>query len=181
MKRILTVIMLCGIFSAYAQKTPPYAVSTRTWKIGNQVWSDVIRMPDCNKSNFINSNTTPDCRSYTYRSVTYFYYNWAYVYANRRKMCPSPWRVPTKRDFERLCLMTERRSNWLDWGYGGGIAKGTGLSGDGDIKSYSYYWSATEIDSDSDGAAFLHFNSNVMTMTYTGKEFGMQVRCVCDQ
>jgi hypothetical protein len=91
--------------------TPPLAASTRTWVItGNgitQTWSDRINSPaDCNKSSFPADNSNPQCRSYTYNNVLYYYYNWPYVNVNRNTLCPSEsgWRVPTKDDFVNLDL-----------------------------------------------------------------------------
>jgi hypothetical protein len=48
MKTIFVLIMLCGICYGYAQ-TPPYAASTKTWQFGEQLWSDAIHEPLCNK------------------------------------------------------------------------------------------------------------------------------------
>jgi hypothetical protein len=64
MKKSLTIIMLCGFISCYAQNTPPYAASAQTWTFGNQTWSDAIHMPGCNKESLIDLYD-PDCCSYT--------------------------------------------------------------------------------------------------------------------
>jgi hypothetical protein len=65
MKKLITLIMLCGLVSAYAQNTPPHAASTATWVIGDQTWSDAIHIPACDKKDFKESETAPRCRSYT--------------------------------------------------------------------------------------------------------------------
>jgi hypothetical protein len=81
---------------------PWYAASAKTWKVGNQIWSDVINIPTCDKEPFTNSNTDPQCRSYTVDRVKYYYYNWPYVNANASTLCPSPWRVPSGNDYIAL-------------------------------------------------------------------------------
>jgi hypothetical protein len=78
---------------------PQYAASTRTWTVGNQVWSDVINDPKCDHDAFTNSNTDPYCRSYTSGTNTWYYYNWPYVNKNQDALCSGQWRVPTKDDF----------------------------------------------------------------------------------
>jgi hypothetical protein len=67
MKKILIILMLCGVCYSYAQDTPRYAASTKTWVFGYQIWSDAIQIPSCNKSSFKVSFTEPDCRSYTFK------------------------------------------------------------------------------------------------------------------
>jgi hypothetical protein len=39
--------------AGYAQTTPRYAASTQTWTFGEQIWSDAIHIPECNKTDFI--------------------------------------------------------------------------------------------------------------------------------
>ena len=94
MKTIVTIIMLCGVLGGYAQTTPRYAASTRTWTVGHLIWSDAIRIPECNKSSFADSYTDPQCRSYTQDGNTRYYYNWPYVNKHAATLCPAPWYVP---------------------------------------------------------------------------------------
>jgi hypothetical protein len=81
---------------------PQYAASTKTWTVGSQIWSDVINIPECDHDAFTNSNTDPYCRSYTTNGKKYYYYNWPYVNANNKTLCPSPWRVPSGDDYIAL-------------------------------------------------------------------------------
>lgn len=75
---------------------PPNAASNAIWLYDNGFWSDAIRMPDCDKTDFNFSYTTPDCRSYTSSSGrTWYYYNQEYVNQYASTLCPSPWHVPT--------------------------------------------------------------------------------------
>jgi hypothetical protein len=76
---------------------PPHAASSKTWKFGNQTWSDVIQIPECNKETFEASYTTPQC----YCNSGYLY-NWVYVNTNAYTLCPNPWRVPSDSDLRAL-------------------------------------------------------------------------------
>jgi hypothetical protein len=184
MKTIFTIIMFCGFMSGYAQNTPPNAASTIIWVIGEQSWSAAIRMPECHKETFKDSDTEPDCRSYTEEGKTWYYYNWAYVNEYKAKMCPSPWRVPTMEDFKKLVSNTNNTTLVDAWGYGGYAAMS-------DVSSHAYYWSSTETSSGSNFAYYLNYYSSNTNDAYNlryysdslgvannYKYLGFQVRCV---
>jgi hypothetical protein len=104
--------------------TPPNAASTKTWTYGGLTWSDVINITSgCNKSTFIHSTTSPDCRSYTSGSNTWYYYNWVYVTQNATVLCPYPWRVPTRSDLITLNNSTNNAILISTWGVGGNITE----------------------------------------------------------
>jgi hypothetical protein len=104
--------------------TPPNAASANTWTYGGLTWSDVIRIsPGCNKSDFIHSTTSPDCRSYTSGTTTWYYYNWVYVTQNATILCPYPWRVPTQSDLQTLNNNTNNATLINTWGVGGNITE----------------------------------------------------------
>jgi hypothetical protein len=103
-----------------AINTPPYAATTRTWVFGDQIWSDAIHIPVCNKETFENSYTEPQCHSYTENGKIWYYYNGIYVMTNQHAMCPSPWRVPTTADFRNLMVGTLLFPD--EWHTGGGDA-----------------------------------------------------------
>jgi hypothetical protein len=183
MKKILTIAALTLLTLDGCNKnnengeTPPYAASTQTWTFGDQTWSDAIRIPACNKSDFISpdfigSITAPDCRSYTYGSTTWHYYNWPYVIANHDKMCPAPWRVPSREDFERLDANTNDKTLAAAWELAG-FAYGSSMNYDG---SYGYYWSSTEYDTRY--ACILGIVSGSAETADHNKGYGYQVRCV---
>jgi hypothetical protein len=176
MKTIVTIIMLCGVLGGYAQTTPRYAASTKTWTFGEQTWSDAIRIPECNKSSFADSNTDPQCRSYTQDGKTWYYYNWPYVNKHAARLCPSPWRVPTATDFETLSGYTDVSALSDAWGYGG-ITNSTSVYGTG---SAIRYWSSQEFSSFTNGAYYLHsYTDGSVGLLYDGlKRYGFQVRCV---
>jgi hypothetical protein len=113
MKKILTIIMLCGVCCGFAQNTPRYAASTKTWKFGDQIWSDWINIPACDHSAFSDSDTKPYCRSYTKDGNTWYYYNWTYVKRNERALCPSPWKVPSLVDL--IIFRNWRAAHRFDW------------------------------------------------------------------
>ena len=99
MKTIVTIIMLCGVLGGYAQTTPRFAASTKTWTVGKQTWSDAIRIPECNKNSYRSRETDPECCSYAKDGNTRYYYNWRYVQMHATHLCPAPWRVPDHDDF----------------------------------------------------------------------------------
>jgi hypothetical protein len=150
--------------------TPPLASSTQTWKFGTLTWSDLIKCPECNKSSFTSSNTEPQCRSYAGR----YYYNWAYVNANKNTLCPSPWRVPTAEDFNSLGSHTTWPVLISEWGYGGD-AYGSSMEG---VSTYAYYWSSTQHPSSTSSAYRLFYRSSNLYVDTYPKYYGFQVRCV---
>jgi hypothetical protein len=170
-KKLLTLIMLCVMIYSYAQNTPPHAASTRTWTFGAQTWSDAIRIPACNKKSLLESVTDPQCCSHIEHGNIFYYYNWAYVDAKNDKMCPAPWRIPSKEDFDILENNTNYSTLINDWGYGG---RAYGSSMDG-VSAYAHYWSSTE---HGDYAYYLGYYNNQMSVNYSSKRYWFQVRCV---
>jgi hypothetical protein len=150
-------------------KTPPYAATTQTWTFGDQTWSDAIQMPDCNKEAFEDSETVSQGRSYTSGGKAYYYYNWAYVNANKNKLCPSPWRVPTALDFGVLVSYNILSTVADAWGTGG-YAIGSSIK---DVSSSAYFWSS-EV-----GGHYYYYYLGEYADDLT-KAAGMQVRCVKD-
>jgi hypothetical protein len=155
--------------------------STQTWVFGNRTWSDAIQIPECNKTDFANSDTDPQCRSYTYNGHLFYYYNWPYVDVNKNILCPAPWRVPNQSDFSALIGNTNYTALINAWLKSGWCAAGPILDG--------YYgagnvWSTTTVNSSLSVALQYHdlgLNpaSNLLT-TNTSKYVGLQVRCVKD-
>jgi hypothetical protein len=144
-------------------ETPPLAATTQTWTFGEQTWSDAIHCPECNKETFEDSYTEPQCRSYTENGKTWYYYNWAYVNTNKNTMCPDPWRVPIKEDFEMLISNTNAATLTAAWGYGGS-------SSECDVSSQAYYWN------NATGYYWYGYGNEIDVST----SHGFQVRCVKD-
>jgi hypothetical protein len=115
MKTILTVLLLCGVYYGYAQNTPPHAASTKTWKFGTQTWSDAIEMRSCNHTLSNSGDNYPACCSYSDGLKTWYFYNRTYLNWHK-DMCPTPWRVPTKEDFETLLNSATANRLYADWG-----------------------------------------------------------------
>jgi hypothetical protein len=184
MKKLLLLTfglpLLCSCSKEKAVTPPPYAASEETWKFGNQTWSDAIHDPACDKLSFYSGsseNPREDGRSYTYKKETFYYYNWTYVDANKSTLCPDPWRVPTKSDFEALVNNNISADDLYDaWGYGG-YAHDDYYNPMREVSSTAIYWSSTE--SRDDTAYYLCYDYDGLRVVrgykYAG---GYQVRCV---
>jgi hypothetical protein len=175
MKKISTIIMLCGVVSGYAQKTPPNAASTKTWTFGEQIWSDAIQMPDeCHKETFESSKTEPDCRSYTKDGKTWYYYNWVYVTQNAATLCPLPWRVPNFDDMETLARNNSASALVAAWGCGGSAQRLLMKKTD----QHGHYWSSYPNSYD-DAFCLLYMVDGLISSRFaTSWHSGLQVRCV---
>jgi hypothetical protein len=184
MEKLLLLMMITvatvgakNLSPLYAQITPLYADSTKIRVFGKQMWSDVVRIPGCNKTDFTASTTDPYCRSHTENGNTWYYYNWAYVDANKSTLCPLPWRVPTKEDFDIL-LKNNNKGLGDVWGYGGGLADGSYVS---QVSGHAYYWSSTKADSNNAYSLSFSTSGLVGPQYDTNKRdgrYGFQVRCV---
>jgi uncharacterized protein (TIGR02145 family) len=170
---------------------PRYAASAKTWPVGNQIWSDVINVPACATATFTNSTTDPYCRSYTVDGKIWYYYNWPYVNANKDRLCPSPWRVPSQQDFVTLDKAFvggtgENRSSinqtWIKdnyitaWGstYGVGFASGNAV---GSTALNTYYWTSTP-SGNSAYSIFFGTNGYLSPQHVWNGSVGFLVRCV---
>jgi len=89
------------------------AISNKTWKtdkIGDiqQEWSDYLAYPADKPSSWgvamVDEGTEGDGFYMKHPDKQYYMYNWYYVVQNQDKLCPSPWRVPTKQDIINLDL-----------------------------------------------------------------------------
>ena len=159
--------------AAKAAAPPPNAASTTTWTFGAQQWSDAINIPACNKSDFTSSNTTPSCRSFNgtgTNGATYYYYNWAYVNANKATLCPAPWRVPTKTDLEAVASSATASVLLQIWPKRGWVNSGDTPCCPDVVRE----WSQTEDSSDNAWA----FYNDGYTVGSRGKNYGFSVRCV---
>ncbi|MDR0692777.1 MAG: fibrobacter succinogenes major paralogous domain-containing protein [Prevotellaceae bacterium] len=160
--------------TAYAV-TPPYAASPQTWTFGNQVWSDAIHIPECNKSSFTNSDISLQCCC-KFSDAIHYYYNWVTVKKSATQLCPYPWRIPTKQDFDMLVHATTGKALADAWGYGGNVNFGIVVQGD----TYGQYWSSTKSDTGSYDvdAYLLSYHAGDVYTVADFKCIGRQVRCV---
>jgi hypothetical protein len=190
-QRVATITVAAGTLTAtvtVAQGTayvinevnnpPPHAASSYVWQFGTSTltWSDAIHIPECNKSSFSNSDTSPQCRSYTSGTSTWYYYNWPYVNKNASLLCPSPWRVPAHSDLSLLAIDFAAAIVSTAWGCGG-HAGGSSMYY---VSTYGYDWSSEEYSSGSNGAYYLYYYSGNLNVSYAAKYIGFQVRCVRD-
>jgi hypothetical protein len=159
-------------------ETPPYAASKLTRTFGDLIWSDAIWIPECNKPDFEESDfyyPVQDCRSFTpsNSSKAWYYYNWYYVSANKDRMCPSPWRVPSREDLESLQSATSPRELSQVWGLSG-RANGSAME---DVNELSYYWSSTANGS-ANAYDLYYYNGGTLGVGSSYRYYGYQVRCV---
>jgi hypothetical protein len=198
MKKIFTLILVAAaVFAGCSNHVyyqvldtypdiPPQAASSKAWVFGDQTWSDAIHVPECHKETFEDSYTNPQCRSYKttyYYHKTYYYYNWPYVDANATNLCPSPWRVPSKGDFETLTLNFSAAILCAEWGYGGSSS----LTG---VDTHASYWASTvptlkpnpenesDLLTDPDNAYLLNYHIGYYEVPYDDRNQGLMVRCV---
>jgi uncharacterized protein (TIGR02145 family) len=171
-----------GQYTLTVAATPPPSAGTNTYTCGTQIWSEPVRIAACNKSSFTESTTTPYCRSYTYNSITYYYYNWSYVISyGSTTLCPQPWRVPTADDFQTLmsCLGASPTANIYypessTWGGSmGGFTRRDGMHVNGSQAMYR-----TTTNYNATAAYYFHLNTSHGNVLQTYKVYGMQVRCV---
>lgn len=195
---ILSALFCRQVYAqATREKTPPNAVSTKTWTVGTQIWSDVINVPKYNKKEYNGKNA--DGR----KNGSYGYlYSWHYVDANKSTLCPSPWRVPTKNDFivlykylggldkssldrylgrisesEKQNDLIVRNKYLYIWGgtYGGYCGSSGDLFHQGE---YACYWTSTEESSYAAYCLFIYSDGDVTQSASDYKHLGLQVRCV---
>ena len=176
--------------------TPLHAASTQTWTFGPQIWSDAIHFPDCDKTSFLMEYYNPQCRSRHTEAGTWYYYNWTCADLYADALCPSPWRIPSREDFEVLGENIEGTALARAWGsYGGNVYVGNDepdkefLNDDSGV-----YWSSTpysnyQISGSASGAAYCfmykedgyYYPSRTVDKSMTGllvKSGGFQIRCV---
>jgi hypothetical protein len=154
------------------KNTPPYAAGTQIWTFGDQTWSDAIHIPACDKEDFANSNTEPQCRSYW----NYYYYNWPYVNTHAATtLCPSPWRVPTKADITALAAATTVENLVTAWGKGGLVDPANTVPSYTNINGC--YWSFEQYTS-TIAYELVYGSTPNITLSDNPKNFGLQVRCV---
>jgi hypothetical protein len=147
--------------------TPPHAASTKTWKLGEQIWSDAIQVVECNKTSFIEGNEA-DCCSYTAGKNTWYYYNWPFVSLNGSWLCPDPWRVPSEQDLLILAKNTDEKTLSELWGRPGmaynNEVYGLGMGG--------MIWSS------STDPIYMGYMRDTLLIERDNGEDGFQIRCV---
>ncbi|MEA4917216.1 BACON domain-containing protein [Proteiniphilum sp.] len=179
---------------------PTYAISTQVWEIKSadqtikQKWSDYIEYDGNNKA----ADGTLSTFDGEYRDAAPGYrgylYSWYYVTDHANKLCPSPWRVPTKEDLinldkalggtgENVTFVPDHLANYATkWkvSYGGHV------KGDGTLQyqgAYHYIWTSSSFNDEKAYYQLLTNEGNVSPQantSSTGKAGGRPVRCVCE-
>jgi hypothetical protein len=169
---------------------PTQAVSDTVWRFGGSTltWSDAIHIPECDDTLFaIHPEwTKPACRSYrsSVGDTVYFYYNWPYVDQHAAALCPSPWRVPTRADFQALCANAKPVLLIDEWGFGGNVWGEPSGKNNIYLGTEALYWSATPDNIRSLAWALKYYKTDVhgapsfAEVDFFGKNYGYQVRCV---
>jgi uncharacterized protein (DUF302 family) len=154
--------------------TPPGA-GTITWTFGDQIWSGALSIDVCTKVSYLSIDDLfypPDSQYRDDANGYGYYYNWTCVRYRGTTLCPTPWRVPSKEDMQKLINNTTSAALVDAWGYGGYARSG----GSNYTKSSAYYWSSTE----SQGYYSYALDYDAYSHTITGMSWisGLQVRCV---
>jgi len=191
----------------------PYFATDRIWTIEGtgetQIWSDAVRAPGCDKTNFSGSDPgfpgplRVDCRN-AVNGFNGHYFTWCLVMRYAEQLCPYPWRVPTMEDFRTLHLnLTGTESPGTNvplvpgtyigtegtaeaavnhgGTWGGTRFAGTGMFPDGAVQATSY-WSVTETAMQAGNAFRLFIDANdVNAQSGFGKLNGLSLRCVKNQ
>ena len=172
----------------------------QTWIVGNQIWSDAVQASNCSEKttyeggfsffegNRFSGNYKSDCRSNPGQKGDLF--SWCAVARFKEILCPAPWRVPTREDFEALDIALggtgdddfQRDTNLVNlylnrWGGTfSGVHMRDNLTGQG---STARYWSLSETDAHL--AFHLFLSSTGVNSQMSGhKHFALSLRCVRD-
>jgi hypothetical protein len=154
--------------------TPPYAASMQTWTFGSStlIWSDRIASTQipCRKVTTLSSSGTN--AEYAVVGDSYFI-NWYCVSDNASQLCPSPWRFPSKSDFEALAAATTYDIIETIWTAPGLIGSG------GSSTSFAgalYIWTSN-MGSENPWHMQTFFN-NFSFYEHMNARYGMTVSCV---
>jgi hypothetical protein len=150
--------------------TPP----TDSWTCNTQTWSQALRTPvaGCESTSTLSTDNPPPAQYKDNGSAYGYYYNWTCVIVYKDTLCPSPWSVPSRTDFDTLMSCSSNSELVSAWGLPGYAA--------GDIMAYvgiaSFLWTTTELPPGS-ANSFVHQVSE-WHVGGSGKQHGFPVRCV---
>jgi uncharacterized protein (TIGR02145 family) len=174
--------------------TPPNAATDNVWIIGEgddqQIWSDVIELPACNKTDYdggTNSDPLADCRANA-DGYSGYYYSWKYVNEHAAELCPAGWHVPTRADFVLLDQLLGGAGTTCASGCGaivndyvnvwGGAKLGNSSIGTlANVGTWGEYWSA-EVSTGFMSGCLSYHDGTTYPYNQTYQRVGMPVRCV---
>jgi uncharacterized protein (TIGR02145 family) len=199
---IPAIVPTCNATALTFELGTPSFVSSQTWKVGDQEWSDAVTAPGCIKGNTTNNNayannaTISDCR----QAVNGFkghYFSWCMVMRFANQLCPGDWRVPSMDDLIALDQALGGNGNIYQQNTSvrptaHGPASGTGLACQGPGGTWgghrftaeasdltgaaSFYWSSSDAGST---APSLVFNATyIYPVNGYPKNYGFALRCV---
>jgi uncharacterized protein (TIGR02145 family) len=171
-------------------------MTSQTWTVGKQTWSDVVIAENCQKTTFNgiheDGSFNADCRmNEGYGDL----FSWCAIARFQNQLCPAPWRVPTVQDFIDLDIAmggdgTNRNSpelatliqnTYLNPDVWGGTRQGGYCRPDGTLDhrgNGSLYWSQSE--ENATHAYYLSFSGVGRARPKLGfnKTVGFALRCV---
>ncbi|OWV06235.1 fibrobacter succinogenes major paralogous domain-containing protein [Fibrobacter sp. UWH1] len=160
----------------------------KTVKIGNQTWM-AENLNYKTKESVCYGNKDANCKEY----------GRLYTWGGAQNACPAGWHLPTKEEWEILLKNVggketagralKSRHGWNDDGNGfdnyGFSALPAGFRNNlndyfSDAGYYAYFWSASQIESNSFYAyrMYLYYNLEDARMNYVNKYYGFSVRCL---
>ncbi|MDR0438062.1 MAG: fibrobacter succinogenes major paralogous domain-containing protein [Bacteroidales bacterium] len=205
MKKLLTSFFAIALsFGVFAQKTvascnnntPGWGeslgtvsfASEKTWKIGDQTWSDAVHATSCNKTTFKGGKSrkfNSDCRSNPEYNGDLF--SWCAVANFGEILCPNPWRVPTVQDFVTLDkALGGSGKNREDYGtpylylFDWGGALGGFCKSDGSPLTQTFWGNYWQQSDHADSFTFSLTPAYVHTQLRRYKDIGLTLRCVRD-
>jgi hypothetical protein len=180
---LAVLLIALAIATGCKIETPPYAASTQTWTFGEQIWSDAIQCPECDKKEtYGESDTLPKCHSDSAAVIgTYYSYNMPYVVANQTKMCPDPWRIPSGSDLYYLYITYRgvRTFDYYNWITRGGSEYTRPSAPYDSVFVNGAYW--TTLGQHIDILGFWNAEEPWVMFPFSLTDFSLQVRCVRDK
>lgn len=174
-------------------------LTTRTWTIGDQVWSDAVMAEGCRKDYFDSYEQAngkeifyADCRE---NGEFGDLFSWPAVDMYRNELCPDEWSVASALDFLNLDhtlngTAGNDTSRYEDKTSVARFAAAWGASfggfcdyyGRADQETHAHYWTYDDEQNDPTGAyaMLLSTSGTVRPWIKQKKHWGMQVRCVKD-
>jgi uncharacterized protein (TIGR02145 family) len=168
-----------GTYTLTVAAPYPPGAGTNTYTTCSQIWSAPVRIAACDKTDFAFYDAGPNCRSGTNNNEKFYYYNKLYVQENLDNLCPPPWRVPDKDDFEELifCLGNSNPPYFAPSGVWGANATGwIQMNNELNATSAACYWTRT--GDDGEFRYFLRLGDVIPGLHLAVINYGLPVRCV---
>jgi uncharacterized protein (TIGR02145 family) len=165
--------------------------TNKTWKIGKQEWSDVVRAANCKKETYnggISDSYNADCRQNPTGNVLF---SWCAVTRFPNQICPRGWKMPTKEDFVQLEKTLNDIYKRMDgkkndkpvkkYMIYGCSFQDLCCNGEGELisqQSYAQHWSQSEYDASYGYHLSFNVSDDIYPQSNSNKNYGFTVRCV---